>query len=90
MKASHTLRFRSVMEIKGVNPYVLVSARRVAQIRKDWRKPLPVRVRINGQPESPWHINMMPVGGADPAQAVAPADGRRVGPLGIGAGLGYS
>ena len=62
MKASHTLRFRSVMEIKGVNPYVLVSARRVAQIRKDWRKPLPVRVRINGQPESPWHINMMPVG----------------------------
>jgi len=57
-----TLRFRSVIEIKGVNPYVPVSAKRAARIRKNWRKPLPVRVRVNGKPETPWQINMMPVG----------------------------
>ncbi len=56
------LRFRSVIEINNINPYVLVSARRAAQIQKGWRKPLPVRVRVNGEPEKPWRINLMPVG----------------------------
>ena len=56
------LRFRAVIEITGVNPYVLVSARRVARLRKAWRKPLPVCVRVNGQPARPWRINLMPVG----------------------------
>src|SRR5215469_4543756 len=56
------LQFRSIIEIQKINPYVLVSARRAARIRKDWRKPLPVRVRVNGKPEKPWRINMMPVG----------------------------
>ena len=41
---------------------MLVSARRAARIRKDWRKPLPVRIRVNGKPRKPWRINMMPVG----------------------------
>jgi hypothetical protein len=27
-----------------------------------WRKPMPVLVRINEQPEIPWRINMMPMG----------------------------
>ena len=58
----HGLRFRSVIEINGVNPYVLVGASRAAQIRKNWRKPLPVRVRVNGRPQKPWRINLMPVG----------------------------
>ncbi|HXC35308.1 MAG TPA: hypothetical protein VNV43_05495, partial [Candidatus Acidoferrales bacterium] len=57
-----TLQFRSVIQIQKINPYVLVSARLAARIRKDWRKPLPVRVRVNGKPEKPWRINMMPVG----------------------------
>ena len=57
-----SLRFRAVMEITGVNPYVLVSARRVARIQKNWRRPLPVRVRVNGRPEKPWRINLMPAG----------------------------
>jgi hypothetical protein len=26
------------------------------------RKPIPVRVRVNGKPEKPWRINLMPVG----------------------------
>jgi len=56
------LRFRATIEINNINPYVLVSARRAAQIQKRWRKPLPVRVRVNRQPEKPWHINMMPIG----------------------------
>jgi hypothetical protein len=55
-------RFRSVIEINNINPYVMVSALRAAQIRKGWRKPLPVCVRVNGKPEKPWRINMMPVG----------------------------
>lgn len=56
------LRFRSVIAINGINPYVLVSARRVTQLRKEWRKPMPVRIRVNGKPETPWRINLMPVG----------------------------
>ena len=56
------LRFRSLIEINNVNPYVLVSARRAASIRKGWRRPLPVRVRVNGKPTKAWRINMMPVG----------------------------
>lgn len=56
------LRFRSVIELNNINPYVLVSARRATRLRKGWRKPLPVRIRVNGRPETPWRINMMPVG----------------------------
>lgn len=56
------LRFRAVIEINGINPYVSVSARRATRIRKAWRKPLPVRVRVNGKPDEPWRINLMPVG----------------------------
>ena len=58
----NSVRFRSLIEINNINPYVLVSARRAARIRKGWRKPLPVRVRVNGKPEKPWRINLMPMG----------------------------
>jgi len=57
-----SLRFRSLIEINSINPYVLVSAKRAAHIQKGWRKPLPVRIRVNGKPEKPWRINLMPVG----------------------------
>jgi hypothetical protein len=57
-----TLQFRSIIQINGINPCILVSATRAARIRKGWRKPLPVRVRVNGQPKKPWRINMMPIG----------------------------
>ncbi|HEU5395964.1 MAG TPA: YdeI/OmpD-associated family protein [Verrucomicrobiae bacterium] len=55
-------RFRAVIEQRGINPFVRVSARRVAAIRKGWRRPLPVRVRVNGKPDEPWRINLMPAG----------------------------
>jgi hypothetical protein len=56
------VRFTSVIEIRDGNPYVLVSAARARRIKPDWRKPLPVLIRVNGRPETPWRINMMPVG----------------------------
>jgi hypothetical protein len=60
--SNSTLRFRARIAIRGINPYVLVSAKRAARLRADWRKPMPVRVRINGKPDVAWRINMMPVG----------------------------
>lgn len=56
------LRFTPVMKIRDGNPYLLVSAARAKAIKPNWRKPLPVLVRINGKPAEPWRINMMPIG----------------------------
>jgi hypothetical protein len=57
------LRFRSLIKINKINPYVLVSAERAARLKSGWRKPLPVSIRVNGKPEVPWRINLMPIGG---------------------------
>jgi hypothetical protein len=54
--------FTAVIKIRGINPFILVSALRANEIKPGWRKPLPVLVRINGKPLDAWHINMMPVG----------------------------
>ena len=54
--------FSAVIKIRGVNPFILVSASRANAIKPGWRKPLPVLVRINGKPTKAWRINMMPVG----------------------------
>src|SRR5437588_2849945 len=56
------MRFHALIKIQGVNPYVLVSAKRAAELKPGWRKPVPVLVRINEKPDEPWRINMMPVG----------------------------
>jgi len=56
------LRFTAIMKITNGNPYVRVSKARAAALKKGWRKPLPVLVRINRKPEIPWRINMMPIG----------------------------
>lgn len=57
-----TLNFRARIEIRGINPYVLVNAIRAGRLKPDWRGPMPVMVRINGRPESPHRINLMPAG----------------------------
>ena len=57
-----TTRFTAVIRIRGVNPYILVSASRAKAIKPGWRKPMPVLVRVNGKPANAWRINMMPVG----------------------------
>jgi hypothetical protein len=56
------MKFRTKIERKGINPYVMVSAARAREIRPDWKKPLPVLVQVNGQPNPAWRVNMMPVG----------------------------
>ncbi|MDB4978117.1 MAG: hypothetical protein JWM56_303 [Candidatus Peribacteria bacterium] len=50
------------MKITGVNPYIHVSAARATALKPGWKKPMPVLVRINGEPKEAWHINMMPMG----------------------------
>jgi hypothetical protein len=59
------VRFDAVMKIRGINPYILVSAKRASELKQNWRKPLPVQVRINEKPTEPWRINMMPAGNGD-------------------------
>ncbi|HEY4211101.1 MAG TPA: YdeI/OmpD-associated family protein [Steroidobacteraceae bacterium] len=56
------VRFRERIQIKGINPYVLVNAARAVRLKPDWRRPLPVRIRVNGEPKVPWRTNLMPVG----------------------------
>jgi Bacteriocin-protection, YdeI or OmpD-Associated/Domain of unknown function (DUF1905) len=57
-----TTRFSSVIDIRGVNPFIQVSASRANSIKPGWRKPLPILLRINGKPAKAWRVNMMPVG----------------------------
>jgi hypothetical protein len=57
-----TADFAAIVQMRGINPFILVSPSRVNAIKPGWRKPLPVLVRINGKPEEPWHTNMMPAG----------------------------
>ena len=54
--------FRAKMLIRGVNPYVLISAARAKALRAGWRRPMPVLVTVNGEPTPPWRINLMPLG----------------------------
>ena len=58
--------FLASIRILNGNPFVYVSAARAGAVKADWRRPLPVLVRVNGSPrEKPWRINMMPVGRGD-------------------------
>jgi hypothetical protein len=59
---SNLLRFQSLIKINNINPYVLVTAKNAARLKKGWRKPLPVCVQVNGKPDTPWRINLMPIG----------------------------
>ena len=65
-----SISFTSVIKIRGINPFILVSASRANTIKPGWRKPLPVLLRIDAQsagdpaakPAKPWRTNMMPAG----------------------------
>jgi hypothetical protein len=54
--------FNAVVEIRGINPFIGISASRAKKLKRGWRKPLPVLVRINGKPQDAWRTNMMPAG----------------------------
>lgn len=56
------LHFTADIQIIGVNPYVLVSAEQAHELKTSWKKPMPVLVQVNGQPNPAWKINMVPVG----------------------------
>ncbi len=57
-----TLRFSATIGIRGINPCVPVTAAQAAKLAPGWRRAMPVRVRVNGQPAEPWPINLMPAG----------------------------
>jgi hypothetical protein len=60
------LKFNAEIQIINGNPYVLVNAQQAERLKSGWRKPLPVLVKINGEPKpKPWRINMMPIGDGD-------------------------
>lgn len=59
------LRFTAPIDIRIGNPFILVDAEKAQSLKKDWRKPMPVKIRINGEPKKWWGINMMPVGNGD-------------------------
>lgn len=56
------LRFEAEIDIYNGNPFVPVSREQAVQLQAGWRKPMPVLVQVNGQPDPPWRINLMPVG----------------------------
>lgn len=61
-KAVSSSVFKAVVEIRGINPFISVGASRMERLKPGWRKPLPVLVRINSQPEDAWRTNLMPAG----------------------------
>jgi len=56
------LKFKARIEITNGNPFVFVDAARARALRPAWKKPMPVLVRIDGEPDPPWRINLMPIG----------------------------
>jgi hypothetical protein len=46
----------------NINPCVHVSAVRARMVKPGWKKAMPVLLRINGTPNPPWRINMIPIG----------------------------
>jgi hypothetical protein len=57
-----TLEIVGVIEIVGINPFVLLNALQAASLKPGWRKPMPVLLKLNGKPDTPWCTNMMPAG----------------------------
>ena len=59
---SMSVSFNTVIEIRGVNPFVGVRSSQADTLMPGWRKPLPVLLRINGDSATAWRTNMMPDG----------------------------
>lgn len=56
------LHVHGVIRINGINPYVLVSHDQAKRLKPGWRKPMPVRITVNGNPDARCRTNLMPVG----------------------------
>jgi hypothetical protein len=59
------MQLRAQIDINGINPYVLVSSDLASKLKPNWRRPMPVLIKVNGVPENYWRINMMPKGDGD-------------------------
>jgi hypothetical protein len=57
-----TLRISARISVRGINPYVLVSAEQAQRLKPDWRRPLPVILRTAKLPRHRWCTNLMPAG----------------------------
>jgi hypothetical protein len=60
--APSALTVTASIEIVGINPFVVVPSDVAAKLRPQWRRPMPVLVRLNGGPDEPWRTNLMPRG----------------------------
>ncbi len=56
------IEFRATIRINRLNPYVVVSKQNAEDLKKGWKKPLPVFAQINGLSKKSWRINLMPKG----------------------------
>jgi hypothetical protein len=56
------IRFTQAIKLRGINPYLRVSSRHAAALKPTWKRPMPVRVTINGRPSPPAFVNLMPAG----------------------------
>ena len=54
--------WKARIQLRGVNPFVVVARTRVQRIRPNWKRPIPVRFRINRLPAQPARVNLVPVG----------------------------
>lgn len=62
LPAARRLALTREVLIRDGNPYVPVTAAEAARLRGRWRRAMPVLVTVNGKPDPPWRINLMPAG----------------------------
>lgn len=60
--ATTAITVEAVVEQQGQNPLVRIDAATARHIRGEWRRAMPVLVRVNGESTTAWHTNMMPAG----------------------------
>jgi hypothetical protein len=56
------LRISAKIAVRGINPYVPVGPQHARRLKPNWRRPLPVVLRIASLPEHQWCTNLMPAG----------------------------
>jgi hypothetical protein len=59
------INFSGKIKIIGVNPYILISKEIAEKIKFNWKKPIPVIVKINELPKQGHCINLVPIGNGD-------------------------
>lgn len=59
------IQLTRAVEVRGINPYIFVFKKEAARIKQQWRRPMPVLVKINSGSSTSWRTNMMPDGGGN-------------------------